>query len=261
LSARLHRFVTEIEPIKLPSRERWEGLMVRASLKLPFDYSYFWALHFYRAPENFRKRVEEFNAAVMQSGLPQLARGEDPDPTSPAAIIRRGIGGAKVSTAFINSGFHLGMLRGRLYELRESNEEFASLLKAGAAGAVIGQRVWYARWLVANANTLEHDRQDKEFELADLCEDIVFGRRKLPAVWIWKAGWFEKLLPKKKESSKPGGKFGTVVDERDAGLLASRFTRLSNETIRKLAAHRYVTADLLPPLVVGEFPPGSISHP
>jgi hypothetical protein len=160
LSTHLHRLVTEIEPIKIPSRERWEGLMVSASLKLPFDYSYFWALHFYRAPENFWRRVEEFNAAVESSGLIQLAHGKEPEFTLPAAIIKRGISDAKISTVFIESWFHLSMLYGRLCELRESNEEFASLLAAGAPQATIGQRVWFARWLIANSYSLERDRQD-----------------------------------------------------------------------------------------------------
>jgi hypothetical protein len=68
---------------------------------------------------------------------------------SDAAVIRRGIEEARISTAFFNSWFRLGMLYGRLCELRSSNEEMAHTFKGGVAEAVIGQRVWYARWLLA----------------------------------------------------------------------------------------------------------------
>ena len=57
LRARLHELVTEVEPIRIPSRQMWEALQVQTSLGLPFDYAYYWALHFCRAPEKFRKRV------------------------------------------------------------------------------------------------------------------------------------------------------------------------------------------------------------
>jgi len=69
LHGRLHELVTEVEPIRIPSRQMWEALQVQTSLRLSFDYTYYWALHFYRAPEKFRKRVEEFNTAVEHSGL------------------------------------------------------------------------------------------------------------------------------------------------------------------------------------------------
>jgi hypothetical protein len=47
LSARFRMLLAEIEPIQIPSPEMWEGLLTQASLGLPFDYPYFWALHFY----------------------------------------------------------------------------------------------------------------------------------------------------------------------------------------------------------------------
>jgi hypothetical protein len=260
LRAELHNFVTEIEPIKIPSREQWEVLQVLASLGLPFDYRYYWALHFYRAPERFRKRVEDFNAAVERSGLTNLARDEEPDVTSPAAIIRRGINESRISSAFLNSWCHMGLLFGHLLELRAANEEFASVLKAGAHEAVIGQRVWYARWLVVNASPLNTKRQDAESELADLCGDVVHGRRKLPDEWLWKKNWFSKLLPGKRKALK---KVPLQAAERgaDRGQLASRFTRLSNETVEGLAAHEGIAADLLPPLTVSEFPDGRTTTP
>jgi hypothetical protein len=195
LRARLHELVTEIEPIRIPSRQMWEALQVQTSLGLPFDYAYYWALHFYRAPEKFRKRVEEFNTAVEHSGLLHLARDEEPDVNTPASIIRRGISEARISTAFIESWFKLGELDRQLWELRAANEEMAHLLKVGADEAVIGQRVWYARWLLANANPLEEERRDAESDLADLCRDILRGTRKVPNGWALKQDWFRKLLP------------------------------------------------------------------
>ena len=137
----------------------------------------------------------------------------------------------------------------------------AHLLKVGADEAVIGQRVWYARWLLANANPLAEKRRDEEFQLAELCEDMVRGRRKLPDEWIWKENWFQRLLPKKKELPKGVEKVRTVIDECDAGLLGDRFTRLSNDTVREFAAHKYLTADLLPPLAVDEFPGAETATP
>jgi hypothetical protein len=136
LRARLHELVTEVEPIRIPSRQMWEALQVQTSLGLPFDYAYYWALHFYRAPEKFRTRVEEFNTTVEHSGLPHLARDMEPDVTTPASIIRRGISEGRISTAFIYSWFVLGELYGQLCELRGANEEMAHLLKVGADEAV-----------------------------------------------------------------------------------------------------------------------------
>jgi hypothetical protein len=251
--AELHKFVTEIEPIKIPSREQWEVLQVLASLGLPFDYRYYWALRFYRSPEKFRRRVEEFNAAVERSGLTNLALDNEPDGISPAAIIQRGINESRISSAFLDSWFHMGLLFGNLLELRAANEEFASVLDAGAHEAVIGQRVWYARWLVANASPLDAKRRDVESELADLCGDVVQGRRKLPDEWVWKKSWFSKLLPAKRKASKKAP-LQVVEKGAEEGQLASRFTRLSNEAVEGLAAHKEITADLLPPLAVSEFP-------
>ena len=260
LSARFHRYTTEIEPIKSPSREMWEGLLVQASLRLPFDYPYFWALHFYKGSGGFRQRVDELNKAVESSGLTQLRHGEEPETISPAAVIRRGIEGARISSAFLDSWIHLARLYGQLIELRATNEEMAHTFEAGATAPVVGQRVWYARWLIAHANPLEEKRQNVESELADLCRDIVRGRRKLPDKWVWKADWFKRLLPAQGKAPN-GPRFSVAQRGADAGMLASCFTRLSNDTVRKLAAHRYVTADFLPPLAMGEFPPGPHNHP
>jgi len=254
LRTRLHEQVTEVEPIRIPSRQMWEALQVQTSLGLPFDYAYYWALHFYRAPEKFRKRVEEFNTAVEHSGLTHLARDEEPDLTTPASIVRRGISEARLSTAFIDSWFVLGELQGRLCELQGANEEMAHLLKVGADEAVIGQRVWYARWLLANAKPLEEKRGDAESDLADLCHDIVRRGRKLPNGWAWKQHWFRKLLPRKEEGSNGGQQFKATQRGARAGLLANRFTRLSNDRVRELAAHPCITADMLPPLMASEFP-------
>ena len=91
LRARLHELVTEVEPIRIPSRQMWEALQVQTSLGLPFDYAYYWALHFYRAPEKFRKRVRGVQYGGEHSGLTHLARDKEPDVTTPAWIVRRGI--------------------------------------------------------------------------------------------------------------------------------------------------------------------------
>jgi hypothetical protein len=254
LRARLHELVTEIEPIRIPSRQMWEALQVQKSLGLPFDYAYYWALHFYRAPEKFRKRVEEFNTAVEHSGLLHLARDEEPDVNTLASIIRRGISEARISTAFIESWFKLGELDRQLRELQAANEEMAHLLKVGADEAVIGQRVWYARWLLANANPLEEERRDAESDLADLCRDILRGTRKVPNGWALKQDWFRKLLPSNVSKVEVDLQIKVMEKGAERGLLANRFTRLSNDTVRELAAHPCITADMLPPLMASEFP-------
>jgi hypothetical protein len=261
LSARLVRIVAEIEPIKIPSQEMWEGLLVQASLGLPFDYPYYWALHFYKGSDEFRRRVEEFNTAVESSGLVQLARGEKPDFASPAAVIRRGIAKTRMSSAFIDAWFRLGMLYGELSALRALNEGMAHTFKGAVTETTIGQRVWYARCLVANTNLLEKERHDAEFDLAEICEDIVNDRRKLPSNWIWNEDWFRKLLPPEKKAQKDKAQVQVKEKGVEAGLLADRLTRLSNDEIRRLAGHTCITADLLPPLVLSEFPPRSRNHP
>ena len=116
---------------------------------------------------------------------------------------------------------------------------------------MIGQRVWYARWLLANAKPLEKKRGDAESDLADLCRDIVQKRRQLPNKWVWKVKWFKKLLPGKASQAGPPNKV-TQRGERE-GRIVSHFIRFSNKTVRKLAAHPCITADMLPPLMVSEF--------
>jgi hypothetical protein len=223
LSARLDKLVTEIEPIKIPSQEMWEGLLVQASLKLPFDYSYFWALHFYKGSAEFRRQVEEFNAAVESSGLVQLACDREPDFFSPAAVIRRGIADTKISSAFIDAWFRLGMLSGQLSELRAANEGMTRTFKGGVTENTIGQHVWYARWLLANA---KKERCDAEFDLADICNDIVCGRRKLPSNWIWNEDWFRKLLPSTEGAQREKAQFQVEEKGVEAGLLADRLIRI-----------------------------------
>jgi hypothetical protein len=238
----------------------WEGLLVRASLGLPFDYPYFWALHFYKGSDEFRRQVDEFNKAVESSGLVQLACGREPDFDSDAAVIRHGIANTRMYVVCVHRRLvSMGMLYGRLSELRATNDGMAHTFKGAVAEAKIGQRVWYARWLLANTNPLEKERRDAEFDLAEICNDIDRGRRKLPSNWIWKESWFRKLLPPKKAARKDKAQF--QVKGVEAGLLADRLTRLSNDEIRRLAGHRCITADLLPPLVSSEFPPRSHNHP
>ena len=235
-----------IEPIAIPSKETWEGMLVEHSLNVTFkNERLYWAYYAYFGSENFRAAVHDYNTEVRFSGLVELAQGKAPERNSPASSVLRAIENKQPSSALLDSWFHFGVLLGRQYELLEANGDHKGLfqrdLKAGAASAAIGQQVWYARWLVKNAKTLARDREGVQSELADLCEDIFYERRKLPAAWIWRADWFERLLPRSK-------------DEWQAGQLASGFTRLRSKTVLTLAAHRCITDDMLPPLVMSKFP-------
>ena len=243
----------EIEPIRLPSREMWEAMQVQKSLRLPFDFAYYWGLHAYLGNRRLLKRIEEYNQAIEDADIASLARGEEPAAHSDAAMIQRGIREQRISQAFLDAWFHLGMLFRQLIELRSANVEQAHTFENAAAETVIGQRVWYARWMATNSGELLERRDDTEADLADLCRAIVTERRRLPADWRWKAPWFARLLPVEKDAQR-----GSLVKPRergaDKGLLGSRFTRLTVLRVRALAAHKSITADLLPPLTMSAFP-------
>jgi hypothetical protein len=73
-----HQILMEIEPIRLPSRENWEAMQVQKSLRLPFDFAYYWGLHAYLGDPRLLKRIEEYNQAIEDAGIASLARGEEP---------------------------------------------------------------------------------------------------------------------------------------------------------------------------------------
>jgi hypothetical protein len=225
----------------------------------------YWAYHSYFGSERFRAAIDNYNAEVRISGLVELAQGKAPEENSAASNVVRAIEDKRPSSALLDSWFHFGVLLGRQHELREANRDqrrFYELgLKSGAPSASVGQRVWYARWMLANAHPLEDRRRDVESVLADLCRDIVLKRRKLPETWIWTQDWFKKLLPdeKKEQSGKP--RIKATEKGSSKGQLAARFTRLTISDIRRLAGHKFINDSLLPPLVASDFPPKSNRHP
>jgi hypothetical protein len=255
-----HQILVELEPIRLPSREMWELMHLQKSLKIPFDFAYYWALHAYRGDPRLLKRIEEYNQAIEDAGITPLARGEEPAAHSDAAIIQRGISEQRISQAFLDAWFHLGMLFRQLIDLRSANDERAHALENAAAETVIGQRVWYARWVTANSGALLERREDTEADLADLCRTIVTERRKLPPDWVWKAPWFARLLPAERQTDR-GPSVKATERGANEGLLRTRFTRLTVAQVRALAGHKSITANLLPPLTIGAFPTIGARHP
>ena len=96
-----------IEPIKIPSKEAWEGMLLELSLGLPFkNEDLYWAYHAYFGSERFRAAVDEFNGAVTDSGLVELAQGKAPDENSAASQVLRTIDDKR--SALLDSWFHFG---------------------------------------------------------------------------------------------------------------------------------------------------------
>jgi hypothetical protein len=120
-------------------------------------------------------------------------------------------------------------------------------LNSGIKSASKSQHVWYARWLLKHISDIKRDREEIEAHLAILCKELVSGKRALPPDALWPRDWFDKLLskPKKSESRTIGKNSPQLID---------RLTRLSEGGLKKLAYHKYITADLLPPLNADKFP-------
>jgi hypothetical protein len=173
-----------------------------------------------------------------------------PKEGSAASFVLRGVETGQPSSALLDSWFHLGTLLGRRLELLGSDPDQRRLyqinLKSGAPSTSIGQHVWYARWLIKNCRDFKNYRATAEYELTGVCKDIVDQRRVLGGPHggppLWKRDWFKKLL-------KPGSHPSAEPE------LLDRLTRLTKRQIDRLAKHEYITADLLPPLRVADFPP------
>jgi len=173
-----------IEPIAIPSKEAWEGMLVERSLNVPFkNEQLYWAYHAYFGSEKFRAAVDDYNTEVRISGLVELAQRKAPEENSAASNILRAIEDKRPSSALLDSWFHFGVLLGRQHELLEANRDQKGLfqrgLKSGAASATIGQQVWYARWLKIHWLNKRRDRATVESELAEMCNDLVRERRQV----------------------------------------------------------------------------------
>ena len=241
-----------IEPIAIPSQEAWEGMLVERSLNVPFrNERLYWAYHAYFGSERFRAAVDEYNTEVRISGLVELAEGKAPVENSAASNVLRTIEDKRPSSALLDSWFHFGVLLGRQFELLEARTDqkgiFQRGLKSGAPSAAIGQQVWYSRWL--NIHWLKEggDRATVEGELAEMCNDVVRGRRRVHTLGDkqsrWGLGWFTKLF-----------EGGRRPAQGEAPELADRLTRMTRNQIERLSRHAFIPNKLLPPLRASEFP-------
>jgi hypothetical protein len=222
-------------PILIPTQEEMDEMFVRKSLGLKSRYdNLFWWYALHGTSDAYRGLVEDYNTSLAWAGL----LGEDqqgPTPeSSHVAVISSGLSKGKISTRFIKAWGALGMLSGLYIALIQLGKEEEARSRgdftAGVKSSNIGQRVWYARWLLANIKDVKKDRGTAEGKLAKICAGMVKGRRRLADEGPWDSHWFGKLL----------GASG--VDLKD------RLTRLSESQIRRLADHGRITADLLPPL-------------
>lgn len=245
-----------LQPIFIPSTEQIDEMSVRTSLGLKSKYDEsFWWYYAYATSESYRELVGEYNDRIAALGVPPLVL----DPDRPAqvltqrssaeehchvALIRRGIAEKRISTEFVNAWGRLNLAAGlyhALIHLGKSEEvESRRKFKAGLKSDTIGQRVWYARWLLAHTNNFGKDRGIAEGVLVEICFDMCKARRHLASGGPWKGDWFGKLLGKK---------------NRDE--LSESFVRIREPEIRRLAGHTRITNDLLPPLVKGAFSPNN----
>jgi hypothetical protein len=264
LREELQQIATGIEPIVIPSDEEWEFILYMESIKQkwPSDIPYWW-LHDYPSSEAHRARVKALNKDIERSGIREVATGATPTEGCPAWVVLRATEKQVLSSAFIDPWAALNILLGRLLELRElgpSSKAHWKGVKSAASNSTVGQHVWYARWVLKYARDLEGDRVEANDGIESLCRDVVSKSRGLPQESNWDREWFKKML-KRSKGSGPEGK--VPYAGYDKGL-ADRLTRMNAEKLKRLAGHKWITADLLPPLDVDAYPVTnrtSSSHP
>jgi hypothetical protein len=248
-----------IEPIAIPSKQAWEGMLFERSLNVPFkNERLYWAYHAYYGSERFRAAVDDYNTVVRFSGLVELAQGKAPAENSAASNVLRAIEDKRPSSALLDAWFHFGVLLGRQSELLEAHTDQKGLfqrgLKSGASSTSIGQQVWYARWLEFHWLNEGEDRATVESELAEMCNDVVRMRRKVHRHGEhqspWEPDWFTKLFE--------GGRRPAPLEIPE---LADRLTRMTRTQIERLSRHAFIPSKLLPPLRAIEFPRVGSSHP
>jgi hypothetical protein len=210
----------------------------------------YWWDHEYPSTNDYRARVKEFNKEVKRSGIHGWARGVVIREGCPIWVVSKAIQEQKLSSAFIDAWATLNILMGRLFELREfqvsASKVHSKTVASAARNATLGQHIWYAHWVLEHAPHLEDDRAAADEGIQTLCCEIVSKSRELPQERKWDRKWFRKLLA---ESSNE---------------LVDRLTRMNAEKLKRLAGHKRITADLLPPLDDAAYPRASgasSSHP
>jgi hypothetical protein len=246
----LREIVNFLEPIAVPNDGEWEFILYMMSIggAWPNEKPY-WALHDYPSSNAYRTRAKAFNMELEDAGVRQLATGGAVKEGCPVWAVLRAIEEQKLSSPFIDAWAQLNILRGKWLELQESQpsaEAHRKNARSAGRNSTIGQHVWYACWVVKHAPDLKEDRAAADDGIKCLCGEIISGGRGLPQESKWNRHWFGKLLV------RPGGE------------LTDRLTRMTPDNLKRLAEHKWITADLLPPMDVGAYQKtkrASSSHP
>jgi hypothetical protein len=246
----LREMADVLEPIALPTDEEWEFILYKTSIGDPWpNETPYWWFHDYPSSNGYRARAKEFNKEVEQTGIRQFATNDAVKDWCAVSVVLRAIEEERLSSAFIDAWAQLNSLLGRLLELRESQPSGKAHWKSersAGRNSTIGQHIWYARWVVEHAPDLKKDRAAADDGIKRLCKEIVSESRGLPQESKWKRNWFGKLLVRSREE------------------LADRLTRMTPDILERLAGHKWITADLLPPVDVGAYQKTkrkSSSHP
>jgi hypothetical protein len=217
----------------------------------------YWWDHQYPSTNDYRARVKEFNKEVESCGIHDWARGVPIREGCPIWVVSKTIEEQKLSSAFIDAWTNLNILMGRLFELREFQESASKAhrksVKSAARNATLGQHIWYAHWVLKHARDFENDRPEADDSIRRLCIEIISARRSLPAKSRWDRDWFGKLLAREKRPAG-SGKQQVLSPGKE---LVDRLTRMNPETLKRLAGHRMIEANLLPPLDVAAYPRAS----
>jgi hypothetical protein len=252
LREELRQLTIALEPINLPTKEEWQLILYMESIGQVWGSADpYWWNHEYPSTNDYRARVKEFNEEVERSGIHDRARGVEIREGAPIWVVSKAIEDQKLSSAFIDAWATLNNLMGRLIELREFQASASKVhrksVASAARNATLGQHIWYAHWVLKHAPHLEDtERAAADEGIAALCVGIVSKKRALPQDSKWDRKWFGKLLAR---SSKD---------------LIDRLTRTNAETLKRLAGHKRITANLLPPLDAAAYPRTSgvsSSHP
>jgi hypothetical protein len=251
LREELRQLTIGLEPINLPTDEEWQLILYMESIGQTWGsgHPYWWG-HEYPSTNDYRARVKEFNKEIERSGIHDWARGVMIREGCPVWVVSKAIEEQKLSSALIDAWATLNILMGRLFELREfqvsASKVHRKTVASAARNARLGQHIWYAHWVLKHAPHLEDDRATADEGIQILCCEIVSKSRELPQEWKWDRKWFRKLL---------GGSGNDLID---------RLTRMNAERLKRLAGHKKITADLLPPLDAAAYPTAkdtSSSHP
>jgi hypothetical protein len=233
-----------LEPIRIPTQDEIDEFFVLKSIGQASRYDPFWWFAYNARSPGYCELVEEYNESIRSAGLLPGDQSSEFE-YSAVAVVRRSLEEERISTGFVKAWGSLHLIIGRYYSVLQLAEEeesrFRAETRAALKSSIIGQRVWYSRWLLANTADFKKDKDEAINSLLTICVGMAKGKLRLAEPGPWSADWFKKLLDEKHRN------------------LRDRFTRLTETEIRRLANHGRITADILPPLDEAAFP--AASHP